>query len=113
MAEVCDALRSSDMKRFTDALRRSGDSSYKLLQNIYPPERPDQQGIALAIAVSNMLLEGRTAVTRVHGGGFAGTVQSFVPGDFAEEYRAAMDSYFGEGACAVMNIRGSGAVRIV
>jgi len=88
------------MEGFLRLVRESGDSSYKLLQNIYIS---DEQPIAVGLAVSELIL-GEDGVCRVHGGGFAGTIQAFVKDEAVEKYRAEMDKLFGNGACYVLKI---------
>lgn len=90
-----EALKDADMEEFLRLVKESGDSSYKLLQNIYVG---DDQPIAVGLAVSEMVL-GEDGVCRVHGGGFAGTIQAFVKIEAVDRYRKAMDKLFGAGAC--------------
>ena len=107
-----DALDRGDIKRFFTLYRQSADSSAELLQNLYATKKPLEQGIPLAIAVSKSVL-GNDANVRVHGGGFAGTIQAFVPLDQTEAYREKMDALFGAGSCYVLRIRPVGGVKIV
>lgn len=106
------AMESGDMPSFIETVLASGRSSCQLLQNIYSNKAPDQQGISLALAVTELLLKDKKSAWRVHGGGFAGTVQAFVPNEYTEHYREGMDAVFGKGACTVMRIRNVGAVRL-
>ncbi|MBE6848210.1 MAG: galactokinase [Ruminococcus sp.] len=97
--------------RFDDYLRmvtESGRSSLANLQNIFSCRHPQQQAVTLTLALCERFLAGRGAC-RVHGGGFAGTVQAYVPAEECEAFRKAMDSVLGEGACHVLNIRREGA----
>ena len=110
--QEADALESNDLDRFFALYRQSADSSANLLQNLYSVKKPQEQGIPLALAVSRDLL-GENANTRVHGGGFAGTIQAFVPLEKTNAYREKMDALFGEGSCYVLRIRPVGGVRIV
>ena len=80
-------------------------------QNVFSVKKPQEQPVALALAVSQQVLEGRGA-WRVHGGGFAGTIQAFVPLDLLEAYKSAMESVFGAGTCYVLSIRPVGGVEI-
>jgi len=80
-------------------------------QNVYTTADSKQQPLALALALSESLLAGRGA-WRLHGGGFAGTIQAFVPFGMLEEYKARMESVFGEGRCHVLSVRSAGGVRI-
>ena len=112
VVQVCRALSSNDTEAFLAAITASGRSSAQLLQNVIPPASAGEQGIALALALSEELLRGKRAAWRVHGGGFAGTVQAFMSPEDAEEYRAGMDAAFGSGACRIMRVRGEGACRM-
>ncbi len=109
--EEIAALKSGDFAAFLDAVKRSGDSSYKYLQNIYAGSDVHHQNLALAISLSEMWLRGRGAC-RVHGGGFAGTIQAMVPAEDAQDYCVYMDSFFGEKSCRILNIRKCGAVSV-
>lgn len=105
------ALELGDFGKFLEIVKKSGDSSYKLLQNIYSCHKPEEQGLSVGLWASGRVLNGRGAV-RVHGGGFAGTIQAFVPVDAAEEYRAEMDRIFGAGSCLALRVRPVGGVRL-
>ena len=105
------ALESGDFDAFLKAVNASGDSSYKYLQNVYSPRHLEAQAIPVALAVSDLVLKDRGA-SRVHGGGFAGTIQAFVPDDLVEDYRKAMDGLFGEGACHILFVRPVGGCHI-
>ncbi len=104
-------IRRGDIGAFLKTEIESGRSSAFLLQNIYSPKDTAAQSMTLALAVSERLLAGRGA-WRVHGGGFAGTIQAFVPDDLTEAYTAAMDALFGEGASHIMRIRSEGAIEV-
>ncbi len=106
-----DNLTRGDVKAFLDTEIASGKSSAFLLQNIYPSANPLEQGMTLALAMSESMLDGKGA-WRVHGGGFAGTIQAFVPHDMAETYRTAMDAVFGDGAARIMRVRTVGATEV-
>ena len=106
--EALDANRPDEFFRL---YRQSAQSSANLLQNLYSTSKPTEQGIPLGIAVSKLVL-GEDAAVRVHGGGFAGTIQAFVPINKTEEYRGKMDALFGEGSCHVLRIRPVGGVKI-
>lgn len=106
------AMEGGDMPAFIETVLASGRSSYQLLQNIYSNKAPEQQGISLALAVTELLLKDKKSAWRVHGGGFAGTIQAFVPNEYTEHYRQGMDAVFGKGACTVMRTRNVGAVRL-
>ena len=107
-----DALERNDLEAFFTYYKQSAASSANLLQNLYATKKPTEQGIPLAIAVSRLVL-GEAAAVRVHGGGFAGTIQAFVPMDKTEEYVAAMDALFGEGSCYVLRIRPVGGIKLI
>lgn len=107
------ALMDGDLDRFFAGVRSSGLSSFCYLQNVYTTKNVSEQGLSLALAVAEEFLADKKAAWRVHGGGFAGTVQAFVPTTEAEAFRAHMDGVFGEGACIVLRIRGEGAIRLL
>ncbi len=105
------ALRAGDFESFKQYIRESGFSSFMYNQNVFSVKKPQEQPVALALAVSQQVLEGRGA-WRVHGGGFAGTIQAFVPLDLLDAYKSAMESVFGAGTCYVLSIRPVGGVEI-
>ncbi len=107
------ALQQNDLDGFFDGVKASGRSSFCYLQNVYTTKNVSEQGLSLALCVAEGFLADKKAAWRVHGGGFAGTIQAFVPAESAEEFRALMDSVFGEGACIILRIRGEGAIRIL
>ena len=115
------ALRTGDIRSFLRAVRASGDSSFKFLQNVYTTHDIAHQNMSVALAVSESVLglsSGdisllETGVVRVHGGGFAGTIQAFVPVAKTPAYRSAMDALFGEGACMELKIRKYGGIRVI
>ena len=109
--EQAEALENGDTEEFFRLVRESGDSSYELLQNVYSPSNPDQQQIPLAIMLSKRILNGAGAV-RVHGGGFAGTIQAFVPNYLAQAYAEEMDRVFGLDSCQVLSIRPVGGTEL-
>lgn len=98
------ALLENRFNDFLSLVTQSGESSFCYLQNVYSPSSPTQQGLSLAIAITKRFLNGRGAC-RVHGGGFAGTIQAFVPDDMLNEYKRLIEGVFGEGTCYVLNIR--------
>ena len=109
--DEADALRHGDFKEFLKLVRESGRSSWMYLQNISAPGSSKDQAIATALALSESLLQENGAY-RVHGGGFAGTIQAFVPQKDTESYIALMESVFGEGCCYVLSIRECGGTEI-
>ncbi len=106
------ALLDGDIHAFLDGVLASGDSSFKQLQNVYTVKNVNEQGLSLALAVCKHLLSGKGGAWRVHGGGFAGTVQAFVPLALRDNFKNAMDGIFGSGACSVLNIRPEGAIEL-
>ena len=110
--EERNALQQGDMESFQKMILASGASSFQRLQNVFASVSPLQQGLTLALALSQRVLEGKGA-WRVHGGGFAGTIQAFVPLDLLEDYRRELESVFGEGACHVLTIRQAGGTKVL
>ena len=106
------ALESGDLDAFFENVKASGRSSFCYLQNVYTTKNLTEQGLSLALCLAERILSGKKAAWRVHGGGFAGTIQAFVPTETVPEYKAAMDACFGKGACIVLGIRPVGATRI-
>lgn len=107
-----DALKNGDLDRFFHIIRASGESSFKYLQNVYTTINVSEQGLSLALAITEGALSGKGGAFRVHGGGFAGTIQAFVKNEYLDEYVKTMNSVFGEGAAVALNIRPAGAVRL-
>lgn len=105
------ALERDDFKAFLDMVVESGYSSYMYNQNIFPVNNIKEQGVSLALAISELVLKGKGA-WRVHGGGFAGTIQAFVPNDLLDEYVAAMEHIYGPSACHKLFIRQQGAGKV-
>ena len=106
------ALEEKDIERFLCLYRQSARSSSELLQNLYSVKYPKSQGIPLAVMMSRLIL-GDDAAVRVHGGGFAGTIQAFVKKEKTEEYIQKMDALFGKGSCRVLYIRPTGPVKVI
>ena len=105
------ALREGNFDKFLMLVKQSGYSSYMYLQNVVPSGYKAQQDVAVALALAEHYLQGRGAY-RVHGGGFAGTIQAFVPVDMLDAFVAGMDAALGEGACHVLSIRPQGGVEM-
>lgn len=105
--DAAQAIEAHDTDRFLNDIRESGDSSFKYLQNIYSSKNVSEQGLSLALALS----EG--TVCRVHGGGFAGTIQAFVKTQELEGYIKRLECVFGKGSCRCLTVRAAGAVRII
>lgn len=101
------ALGNGDFERFLQLVSESGRSSWMYLQNVIPTGSTARQELAFALLLCERLLGGRGAF-RVHGGGFAGTVQAFVPVDMLENFRAGIDAVLGAGSCHVLSIRREG-----
>ena len=97
------ALEENDVERYLELVRESGRSSWELLQNVIPETATNHQEMAVALAIAEKNLKGRGAC-RVHGGGFAGTIQAYVPNDLTEEFRLSTEAVLGEGSCIFVNI---------
>ncbi len=107
-----EALKNADIDSFLKLVNESGTSSGNLLQNLYSNNTPTEQAIPLALAISKSILGNKSAV-RVHGGGFAGTIQAFVPTYMVKVYKAEMERVYGEGSCYQMKIRPVGGIEII
>jgi len=106
-----EALRNGDFDTFKAMTIASGYSSYMYNQNVFSSSTPLSQPVSLALAISEVILKGKGA-WRVHGGGFAGTIQAFVPNELLNEYKESLEAVFGEGACYVLAIRPFGGTEI-
>jgi galactokinase len=106
------ALAEGNLSAFFDGVRASGNSSFKFLQNVYTVKNVEEQGLSLALAVTEDFLAklDQPSACRVHGGGFAGTIQAFMPESVTADYAKLMDSVFGEGATYILRIRNKGAI---
>lgn len=107
-----DALERGQFDEFKQLIKASGASSFQYLQNVFTVRSLNEQGLSLGLAVSEAVLGGQGAC-RVHGGGFAGTIQAFVPGEMVSEYKAALDDVFGEGSCHVLKVRKYGGMKVL
>lgn len=105
-------LENNDFEGFKQVIIESGRSSFMLNQNVYTPKNPTEQKLSLALAISKELLDGKGA-WRVHGGGFAGTIQAFVPNDMLDTYKKTIEGVFGEGSCHVLIIRPVGGTQVI
>jgi galactokinase len=105
------ALERNDFKSFLNLVIDSGYSSYMYNQNIYPVNNVKEQGVSLALALSDLVLKGEGA-WRVHGGGFAGTIQAFVPNKLLDKYVTTLEHIYGPGSCHKLFIRQAGAGRV-
>lgn len=106
-----EALKNDDIAEFFRLVNASGNSSYKFLQNVFPLKNPEQQAVVLGLYTAESVLEGKGA-SRVHGGGFAGTIQAFVPNEKSEEFTAKMEQLFGAGSVYKLYIRPVGGYRV-
>ncbi len=106
------SLKEGNFQGFLQTVKESGDSSFKYLQNIYTNKDVQNQSVSIGLAVSGSILPGH-GVSRVHGGGFAGTIQAFVADDFVEEYRSILDNVYGKGSCHVLKVRPFGGIKVV
>ena len=110
VAAQCDALKTNDINSFLRLVTESGHSSWMYMQNISPASAVQKQPVAFALALCDSLLRGKGAY-RVHGGGFAGTVQAFVPHHMLDGFKEAVEAGLGKGSCHVLNVRPYGGVR--
>jgi galactokinase len=106
------ALKAGNFDKFLSLVKQSGYSSYMYLQNVIPAGYKAHQDVAVALGLAEHFLQGRGAY-RVHGGGFAGTVQAFVPFEILDSFKAGIDAALGEGACHILSIRPEGGVEAV
>ena len=107
------ALKCGDLDGFMNGVVSSGSSSFKFLQNVYTTKNVSEQGLSLALCLTEDFLRGTRGVCRVHGGGFAGTIQAFVPRELTDDYAAMIDGVFGVGACHILSVRKNGACRVL
>lgn len=107
-----EALKASDFEEFIRLVNESGESSYKYLQNLYSNSNVGEQGLSLAIALTKQFLGGKGAC-RVHGGGFAGTIQCYIPKEMLSDYKNMIESVYGEGACMPLKISSLGGTELV
>ncbi|MBQ3063356.1 MAG: galactokinase [Clostridia bacterium] len=113
VAEQKKALLAGDLDAFFRGVIASGRSSFCYLQNVYTTKNVAEQGLSLALCLAERYLTDKSAAWRVHGGGFAGTVQAFVPATDVEDFRAIMDAVFGTGACMALRVRTEGATAVL
>ena len=110
--QALKALKNKDLQEFYKIILASGRSSYQYLQNVYTNHNPFEQGISLALCVADGVLSGKDGAFRVHGGGFAGTIQAFVRNEDLDGFVSKMNAVFGEGAAMPLNVRPLGAVKL-
>ena len=108
---MVEALVADDLGAYLKLVKKSGRSSWELLQNLYPCSAPKEQGLPVALALSADYL-GRKGAWRVHGGGFAGTIQAYVPRKLLGGYMRLMERYFGPGSVIPVSVRAHGAMRV-
>jgi len=108
-----ESLKEGQLDVFLNTVTSSGNSSFKYLQNIYANKMPHEQSISLALAVCEEYLANKDAAYRVHGGGFAGTVQIFIPKKLVGEFIKYIENIFGEGSCLELSVREHGAMVVV
>ncbi len=111
VVEQVNALKGGDFSQFLQLIIDSGKSSWMYLQNCYSPRSVEQQGISIALMISEAVLRGGGA-WRVHGGGFAGTIQAFVPDDLLSIYVDQIEQIFGRSSCHVVRVRPDGAIKM-
>ncbi len=111
-AAEAEALRNGDFSAFLELVNESGRSSANLLQNVWSVSEPRKQAVTLALALGEQLLNGRGAI-RVHGGGFAGTIQAFVPNDLLRDFKAGVEAVLGAGTCRATHIRPVGGCVLI
>lgn len=107
-----EALKAKDFEVFLQGVKESGDSSFKFVQNVYTNRNVQEQNMSVALAFSESIL-GNNGVCRVHGGGFAGTIQAFVKNEAVADYKDVMDQVFGKGACTILKIRKYGGMKVL
>lgn len=112
VGQEMEALENRRFELFKKLVKDSGDSSFKYLQNVYSNHEVNNQSVSIGLAVSDVIL-GDKGVSRVHGGGFAGTIQAFVPNEIVPLYQKTMDSVFGEGACHILKVRKYGGMKVL
>ncbi len=107
-----DALIAKDINRFFEIVKASGASSFQYLQNVYTTKNVSEQGLSLALALTDGFLDSGDGAFRVHGGGFAGTIQAYVKKEEVDSYADFMNKVLGDGAVMKLNIRPEGACRL-
>ena len=109
--KITKALKDNDFETFKACIKSSGNSSFKYLQNIYSNNDINNQAVTIALGLSELFLEGH-GVSRVHGGGFASTIQAFVENNYVQEYKKKIEEAFGKHSCHVLKIRKYGAMKV-
>lgn len=106
------ALKNNDFESFKKNVIESGHSSYMYLQNVFSSKSPESQCLSIALAIAEKILKDKGGAYRVHGGGFAGTIQAFVPNEIFEQFRTEIENIFGKGTCHRLSIRPVGGIEI-
>ncbi len=106
-----NALKANDFEQFKAIIKESGRSSLQCLQNVFSASDPHEQGLTLALTLTEKILDGKGAF-RVHGGGFAGTIQAFVPNEILDTYKTEIEKVFGKDKCYVLSVRPVGGVEV-
>lgn len=109
--KLINALKRNDFQAFLDSINESGNSSYKYLQNVYSSSDVKHQGLSIGLNIAEYALQ-RKGASRVHGGGFAGTIQAFVPFELIKEFKMEMEKVFGKDSCHVLKIRPFGGCEV-
>ncbi len=112
VSKQIELIKKGDFDGFLECVNDSGNSSWEYLQNCMTPKNPLEQGVTMALAVTREYCRNFRFAARVHGGGFAGTIQAFIPANEFEGYKKAMESVFGEGCVTKLSIRGIGTAVI-
>lgn len=112
VSKIIEVLNQDDFDEFKHLIQESGNSSYRFLQNVYASSDPQNQAVSIALAMSEHILQNH-GVCRVHGGGFAGTIQAFVENDFVQTYKEQIENVFGEGSCHVLKVRKYGGCKVI
>lgn len=110
--KVVHALKNEEFENFLHSVRESGDSSFKYLQNIYSTDDVKRQSLSIALNTAEYTLH-RKGACRVHGSGFSGTIQAFVPFDALKQFKMNMEKVFGTGACRILSIRQVGGCEVI
>ncbi|MDO5563787.1 MAG: galactokinase family protein [Eubacteriales bacterium] len=110
--EEASSLEKRDFNTFLKLIKESGESSFMHLQNVSSYDDPREQSVAIALALTKKILNGKGSV-RVHGGGFAGTIQAFMPLEISKKFKKGIEKYLGPNSCHIMNIRDMGAVEVI
>ncbi|MGM9536615.1 MAG: galactokinase [Intestinibacter sp.] len=110
--QLVNALNNDDFDKFKNLIQSSGNSSYKFLQNVYTSCDPQNQAVSIALAMSEVIL-GNHGVCRVHGGGFAGTIQAFVEDEYVDTYKKEIEKVFGENSCHILKVRKYGGKKVL